>query len=195
MVGLAGQDKICYLKTMSGHNKWSQIKNKKGVTDAKRSKLFSMLVRMITMEAKKAGGNKEAPSLKSAIVRAKEANMPLDNIERAIQKGFGGGAENFEEVTYEAYGPAGVALIITGVTDNKNRTTPEIKHILSNHGGSLGAQGSTMWAFAKNEEGDFVPQTPLPLSEEDQEKLNNLVEEIEGHEDIKNIYHNADIRN
>ncbi len=176
---------------MSGHNKWSQIKNKKGATDAKRSKLFSMLVRMITMEAKKAGGNKEAPSLKAAVVRAKEANMPLDNIERAVAKGFGGGAENFEEVMYEAYGPAGVALIITGVTDNKNRTTPEIKHILSNHGGSLGGQGSTMWAFTKDEEGDFISQNPVPLSEGDEEKLTGLIEEIEGHEDIKNIYHNA----
>jgi YebC/PmpR family DNA-binding regulatory protein len=178
---------------MSGHNKWSQIKNKKGVTDAKRSKLFSMLVRMITMEAKRAGGNKEAPSLKAAIVRAKEANMPLDNIERAVQKGFGGGAENFEEVTYEAYGPAGVALLITGVTDNKNRTTPEIKHILSEHGGSLGTQGSTAWAFTKDEEGNFIPQALIPLSEDDQEKLISLVEEIEEHEDIKNIYHNADL--
>ena len=176
---------------MSGHNKWSQIKNKKGVTDAKRSKLFSMLVRMITMEAKRAGGNKEAPSLKAAIVRAKDANMPLDNIERAVQKGFGGGAENFEEVTYEAYGPAGVALLITGVTDNKNRTTPEIKHILSEHGGSLGTQGSTAWAFTKNETGDYVASNPLSLSESDQEKLISLVDEIEEHEDIKNIYHNA----
>jgi YebC/PmpR family DNA-binding regulatory protein len=180
---------------MSGHNKWSQIKNKKGVVDAKRSKLFSMLVRTITMEAKNAGGNREAPGLKATIVRAKAANMPIDNIERAIIKGFGGGSENFEEVIYEAYGPAGVALIITGVTDNKNRTTPEIKHILSNHGGSLGAQGSTMWAFTKNEEGDYLPQNPLPLSGEDQGKLIRLVEEIEEHEDIKNIYHNADIRN
>lgn len=190
-MGLVELLKICYLRIMSGHNKWSQIKNKKGAADAKRSKLFSMLVRMITMEAKKAGGNKEAPGLKAAIVRAKEANMPLDNIERAIQKGFGGGAENFEEVTYEAYGPAGIALIIIGVTDNKNRTTPEIKHILSDHSGSLGAQGSTMWAFTKNEEGNFIPQNPVPLSDNDKEKLLALIEEIEGHEDIKNIYHNA----
>ena len=180
---------------MSGHNKWSQIKNKKGVVDAKRSKLFSILVRTITMEAKNAEGNKEAPSLKTAITRAKEANMPLDNIERAITKGFGGGSENFEEVTYEAYGPAGVALIITGVTDNKNRTTPEIKHILSNYGGSFGAQGSTMWAFSKDEEGNFISQNPIPLSEEDREKLARLIEGIEEHEDIKNIYYNADIRN
>lgn len=142
---------------MSGHNKWSQIKHKKGAEDAKRSKLFSMLVRTITVEAKNANGNREAPSLKSAISRAKIANMPADNIERAIERGFGAGADNFEEVTYEAYGPGGVALIIIGLTDNKNRTTPEIKHLLSQHGANLGTQGSTLWAFKKNESNDWVP--------------------------------------
>jgi len=174
---------------MSGHNKWSQIKNKKGAEDAKRSKLFSMLVRGITMEAKKAVGNREAPGLKSAVQRAKDANMPLDNIERAMTKGFGGGAENFEEVTYEAYGPGGVALIITGVTDNKNRTTPEIKHLLSENGGNLGGAGSTMWAFSKDEEGNFVAQNPLPLSPDDKNKLDNLVDALNEHDDIKNVYH------
>lgn len=178
---------------MSGHNKWSQIKQKKGITDAKRSKLFSMLVRSITMEAKNAKGNRDFPSLKSAIQKAKDSNMPIDNIERAITKGFGGGAENFEEVTYEAYGPAGVALVITGVTDNKNRTTPEIKHLLSEHGGNLGGAGSTMWAFSKDNEGNFVPQSTIPLSDSDKEKLESLLEAIDDHDDIKNIYHNAEI--
>lgn len=177
---------------MSGHNKWSQIKNKKGVTDAKRSKLFSMLVRTITMEAKKAGGNKEATGLKAAITRAKEANMPLDNIERAIQKGFGGEGETFEEVIYEAYGPAGVALVIIGVTDNKNRTTPEIKHILSQTGGNLGGAGSTTWAFIKQNDGKFIAQNQITLSDADKNKLVNLIETIEEHEDIKTVYHTAD---
>jgi len=176
---------------MSGHNKWSQIKVKKGAEDAKRSKLFSMLVRTITMEAKRAAGNREAPSLKAAIVRAKDANMPLDNIERAVQKGFGGGSESFEEVIYEAYGPAGVALIITGVTDNKNRTTPEVKHLLSEYGGNLSSQGSTMWAFTKDNEGNFIPQNSISLTENDEKKLLTLIDEVEAHEDIKNIYHNA----
>lgn len=178
---------------MSGHNKWSQIKNKKGAADAKRSKLFSMLVRGIIMEAKKAGGNREAPGLKAAVVRAKEANMPLDNVERAITKGFGGGAESFEEVIYEAYGPAGVALVIIGVTDNKNRTTPEIKHLLSEHGGNLGGAGSTMWAFTKDSDGNLIPQNQIPLSPEDKEKLEVLLEALNNHEDIKIVYHTGNL--
>ena len=179
---------------MSGHNKWSQIKNKKGATDAKRSKLFSMLVRGLIMEAKKAGGNREAPSLKAAITRAKEANMPIDNIERAVTRGFGGGAESFEEVIYEAYGPAGIALIIVGVTDNKNRTTPEIKHLLAQNGGNLGGAGSTTWAFAKQADGNFVAQNLIPLStDEEKDKILNLIEKLEEHEDIKTVYHNAQL--
>ena len=180
---------------MSGHNKWSQIKNKKGAEDAKRSKLFSILVRTITMEARQSGGNRESPSLKSAILRAKEANMPADNIERAIQRGLGSGGENFEEVVYEAYGPAGVALLIIGVTDNKNRTTPEIKHLLSNHGGSLGTQGSTAWAFGKNEAGDYQPQATIPLNSSELEKFEELISDINEHEDIKAVYHNAQTNN
>jgi len=179
---------------MSGHNKWSQIKQKKGATDAKRSKLFSMLVKTITMETKKANGNSEAPGLKAAIVRAKEANMPLDNIERAIQKGFGSGVDSFEEVIYEAYGPAGVALIVIGVTDNKNRTTQEIKYLLAQNGGNLGGAGSVIWAFIKQTDGNFVAQNPVPLSsEEEKNKLLNLIEKLEEHEDVKIIYHNADL--
>ena len=179
---------------MSGHNKWSQIKNKKGAEDAKRSKLFSMLVRNIIMEAKKAGGNREAPGLKATITRAKEANMPIDNIERAVTRGFGGGAESFEEVLYEAYGPAGIALIIVGVTDNKNRTTPEIKHLLSEWGGNLGGIGSTTWAFLKQPDGNFVAQNLIPLSaDEEKEKIFNLIEKLEEHEDIKTVYHNAQL--
>ncbi len=172
---------------MSGHNKWSQIKVKKGATDAKRSKLFSMLGRAITMEAKQAGGNREAPGLKAAVARAKAANMPNDNIGRAIQKGFGGGAENFEEVIYEAFGPGGVALLIVGLTNNKNRTTPEIKHLLSQHGATL---GSTMWAFAKTAEG-WTANNPLPLSESDQTKLKDLIQALEEHDDMKSIFHNT----
>ncbi|MFA5291378.1 MAG: YebC/PmpR family DNA-binding transcriptional regulator, partial [Candidatus Paceibacterota bacterium] len=160
----------------------------------KRSKLFSMFSRGIIMEAKKAGGNRESASLKAAVQRAKDANMPLDNIERAIIKGFGGGAESFEEVVYEAYGPAGVALIIIGVTDNKNRTTPEIKHLLSELGANLGGQGSTTWAFTKQADGNFVAQNPVPLSsEEEKNKLLNLIEKLEEHDDIKTVYHNAEL--
>lgn len=178
---------------MAGHNKWSQIKVKKGAEDAKKSKLFSLLVRGITMEAKRSAGNRESPGLKAAIQRARDANMPLDNIERAVQKGFGGGSENFEEVMYEAYGPAGVALIITGITDNKNRTTPEIKHLLSNHGGTLGNQGSSQWAFTRTIDGTFKPNALISLNQEDAQKLESLIEGLDEHADIKNVYHNGEL--
>ncbi|MFA6275026.1 MAG: YebC/PmpR family DNA-binding transcriptional regulator [Candidatus Paceibacterota bacterium] len=175
---------------MSGHNKWTQIKHKKGAEDAKRSKLFSMLVRTIMVESRLADGNREAPNLKAVIARAKAANMPINNIERAIEKGVGTNGESFEEVIYEAYGPGGVALLIIGLTDNKNRTTPEIKHLLSEYNINLSSQGSTQWAFVKKEDG-WQAQNPIPLSDPDQEKLQELLEALNEHEDIKNIFHNV----
>lgn len=177
-------------KAMSGHNKWSQIKEKKGKTDAQKSKIFSMYAKVITMEAKKAKGDKNAPGLKAAIDRAKTFNVPNDNIERAVKKGMGAEANSMEEVIYEAYGPAGVAFLIEGITDNKNRTTQEIKHLLSKNGGNLGGQGSVMWAFTKTSDG-YEAQTPLDLSPSDQENILKLYNELDGHEDIKNIYTNA----
>jgi YebC/PmpR family DNA-binding regulatory protein len=129
---------------MSGHNKWSQIKEQKGKTDAQKSKIFSMYAKVISIEAKKAAGDRNAAGLKAAIDRAKAANVPNDNIERAVKKGFGGEGGSMEEVVYEGYGPGGIAFLLEGITDNKNRTTQEIKHILSKNGGNLGAQGSVM---------------------------------------------------
>ena len=175
---------------MSGHNKWSQIKQKKGAEDAKRSKLFSMLVRQITIEAKRAGGNREDPGLKGAVTRAKEANMPNDNIERAISKATSAGAESFENVIYEAFGPGGVAIVIEGITDNKNRTTPEIKHLLSKQGLALGGQGSAMWAFEKIT-GELKPKSTISLAENDKKKLTEIIENLEEHDDIKNVVTNA----
>jgi len=175
---------------MSGHNKWSQIKVKKGAEDAKRSKLFSMLVRQITIEAKRAGGKREDPGLKGAVSRAQEANMPKDNIERAIAKATGVGAESFENVTYEAFGPGGVAIVIEGITDNKNRTTPEIKHLLSKQGLALGGQGSALWAFDRVN-GELQPKSTTPLSAEDQKKLEQIVESLEEHTDIKAVITNS----
>lgn len=175
---------------MSGHNKWSQIKQKKGVEDAKRSKLFSMLVRQITIEAKRADGKKEDPGLKNAITRAREANMPSDNIDRAINKALGNNAETFENVIYEAFGPGGVALIIEGITDNKNRTTPEIKHILSENNLTLGGRGSALWAFDRIE-GELQPKTTIQLSETDNQKLIEIVNTLNDHPDVKNVINNA----
>lgn len=137
---------------MSGHSKWSTIKRKKGAIDAKRGKIFTKIIKEITLAAKLGGGDIEGNSrLRQAVAAAKEENMPKDNIERAIKKGIGGGegAANYEEVTYEGYGPGGVAVLVEIMTDNKNRTVAEIRHIFSKHGGNLGENGCVSWIFSK----------------------------------------------
>lgn len=176
---------------MSGHNKWSKIKHKKAATDAKKGKNFSKYSRLITLEAKKANGNKGAPGLTAVIERARKESMPNENIERAIQKGFGGEGDAMEEALYETYGPGGTAILITAVTDNPNRTSPEIKHLLSKAGYQLGVPGSATWAFAKTEDG-YVPSTPIDLSEADGEKLATLIEVLEEHDDVQDVYTTAD---
>jgi YebC/PmpR family DNA-binding regulatory protein len=137
---------------MSGHSKWSTIKRKKGAIDAKRGKIFTKIIKEITLAARLGGGDVEGNSrLRQAVMLAKDENMPKDNIDRAIKKGIGGGegAANFEELTYEGYGPGGAAVIVEVMTDNKNRTVAEIRHILSKHGGNLGENGCVGWMFAK----------------------------------------------
>src|SRR5690606_27963155 len=134
---------------MSGHSKWSTIKRKKGAEDAKRGKIFTRLARDITIAAREGGGDESAnPRLKMAIAKARAANMPKDNIERAILRGTGGlEGEEMVELTYEGYGPDGVAYIIDVLTDNKNRALAEIKHAFSKSGGSLASAGSVTWQF------------------------------------------------
>jgi YebC/PmpR family DNA-binding regulatory protein len=134
---------------MSGHSKWATIKRKKAVTDAKRGKLFTQVIKEITIAARMGGGDQKAnPRLRLAIDKAKNANMPADNIKRAIMKGTGElPGTVYEDVTYEGYGPGGVALIIESVTDNKNRTVSEIRHLLERHNGKLGASNSVAWMF------------------------------------------------
>ena len=134
---------------MSGHNKWSKIKHKKAASDAKKSQEFSKLVKLIQMEAKKSGGDQNSPGLRFAIEKAKKANMPGDNIDRAIKKASE--AKEVFPVLFEAYGPGGVGIIITALTDNNNRTNQEIKHILSKNGSSLGGANSVSWNFKKDE--------------------------------------------
>jgi YebC/PmpR family DNA-binding regulatory protein len=137
---------------MSGHSKWSTIKRKKGAIDAKRGKIFTKIIKEITLAARLGGGDIEGNSrLRQAVMAAKEENMPKDNIERAIKKGIGGGEGSaaYEEVTYEGYGPGGAAVIVDVMTDNKNRTVAEIRHIFSKHGGNLGENGCVSWIFAK----------------------------------------------
>ena len=134
---------------MAGHNKWSKIKRKKGVADAKRGALFTKLIREITVAAKEGGGNPEFnPRLRLAVDTAKEASMPAENIERAIKKGTGElEGVHYEEVTYEGYGPGGVALFIECLTDNTNRSVADVRHALTKNDGSLGTDGSVAWQF------------------------------------------------
>ena len=176
---------------MAGHNKWTQIKRKKAVTDSKRSKIFSKLSKLITMESKKALGNISSPTLRSTIERAKKENMTVEAIDRAVKKGIGADAGTMEPVLFEAYGPGGCAIIIEGLTDNKNRTVAEIRHIFSKRDLSLAAQGAAVWAFSKTSEG-WEPQTTIPLSEADGEALTELLDMLEDHEDVQDVYTNAD---
>ncbi len=156
---------------MSGHNKWSKIKRQKGVADVKKGKIFSQLSKQIALEAKNSGDPAMNPALKLTIEKAKQSNMPADNIIKAIKKGTGeieGGT--IEEVLYEAYGPEGTALIIEGTTDNTNRTVAEIKHILSKNNGRLGEAGSVKWMF--NRFGYIeIDKKSLQISEEETEMM------------------------
>ena len=165
---------------MSGHSRWAGIKHKKAIIDSKRGKVFTRLIREVTMAAKQGGGKVESnPRLRKAIEDAKAANMPSENIKRAVQRGTGEipGME-FVETTYEGYGPAGVAIFIEATTDNKNRTTSEIRHMFAEHGGNLGESGSVAWMF--EQKGYFS----IEKSAVNEDLLTNLAIEL-GAEDIK----------
>ena len=243
---------------MSGHSKWATIKRKKGATDAARGRLFTRLIKEITIAARSGGGNIEGnPRLRLAIQTAKTSNMPADNIKRAIQKGTGelpGVA--YEEVTYEGYGPAGVAILVEVVTDNINRAVSEMRHVFSRNNGNMGTSGSVAWMFTKkgiitipragqktplseddlmgvildagaddlqSDEADFtvtttpqsfdpvkkaveekgivvenaalqmVPQNTIKVTGREAEQLMKLLEALEEHDDVQNVYANFDI--
>lgn len=175
---------------MSGHNKWSKIKDKKAITDVKKSRVFGKIAKLIASESRRVKGDTSSPSLRAAIAKAKELNMPSDNIDRAVKKGLGEEATAMEEVVYEAYGPGGAAIVILGLTDSKNRSSAEIKHLLSKHGTSLSASGSAIWAFEKIE-GGLKPKTAVTISEDDGKKLSLLVEELENHDDVQEVFVNT----
>ncbi len=177
---------------MAGHNKWTQIKRQKEKTDAAKSRAFAKFARLITAEAKKASGNRDASGLKVAIERAKAVNMPADNIERAIKKAMGEDAKTMESLVYEAYGPGGCALIIDTLSDSRNRTAQEIKHLLSEHKANLAGPGAASWAFEKNNEGELSATTTVPISESDVEALDKLVDALEAHDDVQAVYTNAE---
>lgn len=177
---------------MSGHSKWSQIKRQKSVTDSAKSRVFSRYARLIALESKKANGLLSAPGLSAAIARAKAANMPKDNIERAVAKGISKDAGNLEQIVYEAYGPGGVAMVIDALTDNKNRTTQEMRLIFTKNNLELANPGAATWAFAKKPEGGFTAHEPLmDVSDEDGEKLGALLDAFDEHDDVQAVYTNA----
>jgi YebC/PmpR family DNA-binding regulatory protein len=243
---------------MSGHSKWATIKRKKGATDAARGRLFTRLIKEITIAARDGGGNAEGnPRLRLAIQTAKDNNMPADNIKRAIQRGTGElPGVTYEEVTYEGYGPGGVAIILEAVTDNANRTVSEIRHVFSRNNGNMGQSGSVAWMFhrkgsivipvsgqkkplseddvmavvleagaddlqteadtftvttspqsfdavkkALEEAGitlesaslQMVPQNTVKVTGREAEQLLKLMEAIEEHDDVQNVYANFDI--
>ncbi|HOV81018.1 MAG TPA: YebC/PmpR family DNA-binding transcriptional regulator [Bacillota bacterium] len=241
---------------MSGHSKWSTIKRKKAKVDAQRGKVFTRLSREIIVAARNGGGDPNAnPRLKAAIQKAKEANIPNENIMRAVQKGTGGpGEANYEEVVYEGYAPGGVAVMVEAVTDNRNRTAGEIRHIFTRNGGSLGETGCVAWLFQekglillnKNEnrlgeddlmllavecgavefdaeedtfeittesvdmhrvkknledsgvsvasaEITMLPQTIVKIEGKEAEQTMRLVESLEEHDDVQNVYANFEV--
>ena len=175
---------------MAGHNKWSQIKHKKAATDAKRSQVFSKYSKLISIEAKRAGGRVDDPGLRAVIERARAVDMPKENIERAIQKGNSGTGDDLERVTYETYGPGGSAILIETVTDSRNRTAQELRHLLSSLGYALAEPGSAAWAFKKIG-ASWEPTTTTPLSENDEKGLEELLTALDEHDDVEDVFTNA----
>jgi len=183
---------------MSGHSKWSSIKHKKGATDAKRGKIFTKLIKEITVAARMGGGDQDAnPRMRTAIAAAKSENMPKDNIERAIKKGTGElEGVNYEESTYEGYGPGGAAVFIESVTDNKNRAVADIRHIFSKNGGNLGENGCVAWMFDKKGyiaiekkavDEDSLMETAIEAGAEDVREDNGSFEIITEPDDFESV--------
>ena len=167
---------------MSGHSKWSSIKHKKGAADAKRGKIFTKLIKEITVAARMGGGDPDGnPRLRAAILAAKAENMPKENIDRGVKKGTGElEGVNYEEANYEGYGPGGVAVLLDCLTDNKNRTVADVKHIFERNGGNLGEPGCVAWIF--KQKGLIV----VDKEKVDEEKLFNVALEA-GAEDVKEV--------
>jgi len=173
---------------MSGHSKWSTIKRKKGKADAQRGKIFTKIIRVITVAARSGGGDPETNvKLKTAVQLAKESNMPNENIEKAIKRGTGeADGVSYEEIIYEGYGPGGVAVLIEALTDNKNRTTPEIRKIFSKNAGNLGENGCVAWMFDKR--GYFI----FEIAKVNEDTIVDLALEAEA-EDVKNDNENIEV--
>jgi len=183
---------------MSGHSKWSTIKHKKGAKDAKRGKIFTKLIKEITVAARLGGGDiKFNPRLRTAVLTARQSSMPADNIERAIKKGTGElEGVTYEEVTYEGYGPGGVAILVHTLTDNRVRTVAEIRNMLTKHGGNMGAAGSVGYIFTKRGliaierkdiDEDQVMETALEAGAEDVREAGDLLEVLTAPETFDDV--------
>ncbi len=175
---------------MSGHNKWSKVKNKKAVTDARKGKIYTKMAKVIGVEVKKANGDINSAGVLAAVKKAREYNVPNENIERALKKNDN--ATQMESIIYEAYGPGGVAIIIETLTDNRNKAAGEVKHILTQNGTALAAPGSASWAFTKSLEEGYVPNMTVPLSDEDGAKLEKLIDELDDNNEVQEVYTNAE---
>jgi YebC/PmpR family DNA-binding regulatory protein len=179
---------------MSGHSKWNNIKNKKGAADQKRGKLFSQLSKNIRVAVKETGigDPNQNPSLRIAVDKARAANMPMENIKRAIDRGLGiGKGGSLEEVIYEGYGPHGVGFLIVAITDNKARTASEIRSLFTKHGGSLGGPGSVMFMFQR-EGSEYKLSIPMEISDPAQQADIEAFEELlQEHADVEEVFHAA----
>lgn len=171
------------------HSKWAKTEVKKAKSDGQKSKVFTKLVKLIMLEAKKAAGNKESPLLKLAIEKARDADMPNENIGRALKRAVEEKG-NLEKMIYEAYGPAGVGIIIEALSDNKNKAVQEIKYILTKGDAVLGAPGSVMWNFKKEGE-QFVPQTTVTLTPEQKDILEKILDELLDNDEVQDVWTNS----
>lgn len=178
---------------MAGHSKWANIKNRKGAQDAKKGKIFSQMSKNIKIAVKegKSGDVNTNAALRLAIDKARAANMPKENIQRAIDRGLGKSATGaaIQEVIYEGYGPQGVGLVIVALTDNTQRTSSSIKNLVSKAGGSLGGPGSVMYMFERNQDGDYVCTMPMAVDDEAVvKKIEDLMDKLREDEDVEDVY-------
>lgn len=187
----------CYL-LMSGHSKWAKIKRQKGVDDQKRGQEFSRLSKMITIAVAsgKSGDPGMNPTLRMTIEKARQINMPKANIDRAIERGLGkGDMGTLEQVTYEGYGPFGVAVMVVAATDNRQRTTSQIKNLFERAGGSLSAPGSAAFMFDRSTDGGFMPKSTMPLAGTEAQQLQRFLDSLEEDEDVERVVHTAELAN
>jgi YebC/PmpR family DNA-binding regulatory protein len=174
---------------MSGHSKWSQIKHKKGATDQKRGALFSKLLKAVSVAAKDNPDPNFNPRLRTTIETARKANVPNDNIERAIKRSSE--EKELEEIILEAYGPEKSALVLFCITDNRNRTVAEVRHLIEELGLKPASQGSVLWSFEQHD-GAWQPKFKQPVSEEAKQKISEILETLEAHEDVQSVITNIE---